>query len=163
MSVMVSDPQTTLAVPFVDATVSVFKTMLGSDCSPGGIFSVQNGEHCGSLTALIGLSGHVVGSISFSVSEEVSFKILERMTGIETSEVDDFVRDAVGEMANMIGGYGKRTLENFELKLGLPQVVIGKEYRIYAPRWAYHVWSPFESDIGPCAIEIGFDTQRSGR
>ena len=41
------------------------------------------------------------------------------------TDIDDFVRDVVGEMANMIGGQGKRDLAPFELRLGLPQVIHG--------------------------------------
>jgi len=109
------------------------------------------------ITAVIGLSGGLTGAIAVSTSAKGALQILSRMTGFEVEEVDDFVRDAVGEMANMIGGRGKRDLSDFELRLGLPQVIVGQDYSVYSPGWALHRWVAFETELGPCTLDVGFD------
>lgn len=144
-------------LPFVDATAHVAETMLGSSCRAGEILPVGAGQRIYELTSVIGMSGEVSGALSFSVPTEGAFAILERMTGISATEVDELVRDVIGEMSNMIAGNGKRHLERYSLQLGLPQVIIAERCVVYAPRWAVHYHIPFETGFGPCSLDVGFD------
>jgi len=105
---------------------------------------------------VIGLSGELTGALTFSTSPASACKILFQMAGMEATEPDEFVRDAIGEISNMVAGYGKRDLEKFQLKLGLPQVLIGEGIVLYTPRWAQHIWMQVETDVGPCTLDIGF-------
>lgn len=152
-----------LVSPFVRSVKSVFSTMLNSQCIPGEMLPVGSHEHLHGVTAVIGLSGGITGAISLSTSVEGAMQILERMTGMPATEVDELVRDAVGEMANMVGGKGKRDLAQYELLLGLPQVIVGNDYAVFSPRWAKHYWIPFTTDIGPCTLEVGFDSHGTRR
>lgn len=149
-------------VPFVESTVHVTSTMLGNSCHAGPILPVGAGQKIYELTSVIGMSGEVTGALSFSVPREAAYGILERMTGIVATEVDELVRDVVGEMSNMIAGAGKRSLEQFSLQLGLPQVITGQSCVVYAPRWAVHYHVPFEADFGPCSLDVGFDLRLNG-
>ena len=145
-----------LLVPFINAAQSVMATMLQVNCVAGETQPVRSGHHMHQISAMVGLSGDIVGSISFSTTTEGAFAILERMTGMEATGIDEFVRDAIGEMANMIAGFGKRDLEHFSLRLGLPQVIVGQDIVMYSPRWSRHFWVPLETDLGPCSLDIGF-------
>ncbi len=152
-----------LVGPFIRSSCEVFRTMLTCDCQPGAIRPVADGHQMYAVTSVIGLSGCLSGAISISVPRPVAIAILGRMTGIEAPEVDDFVRDAVGEIANMIGGTGKKELAaHYELQLGLPQVIVGEDYKVYSPRWARHYWLPLECELGPCSLDVGFSTTRGG-
>ena len=112
------------------------------------------------VTAVVGLSGGLSGTISISTPEDAARKILQRMADIESTEVDEFVRDAVGEVANVVAGKGKRDLLQYQLSLGLPQVIVGRDYTVYSPRWAQHYWIPLETALGTCTLDVGFDTHR---
>lgn len=162
MAIAIADYPSVYVTPFVQAAAKVFSTMLKCSCESGEILPVAQGRRLHELTAVIGLSGQAVGAIAFSVSKEAAFQILERMTGIQTDEVDEFVRDVVGEMANMIAGHGKRDLEHLQLKLGLPQVIVGPDYEIFTPRWAQHFCAPLTSELGDVLLEVGFDVKRRG-
>jgi chemotaxis protein CheX len=148
--------------PFLESAESVFRSMLGSRCCSGEVAPVDQGHHMYAVTAVIGLTGDMLGAISISMPEGTAFQVLERMTGIQAVESDDFVRDVVGEMANMIAGQGKRGMVPFELRLGLPQVIVGRDYAVYSPRWARHFWAPNTTDLGPFSLDIGFDLHRKG-
>ncbi len=148
-----------LVNPFVRAAQDVFGTMFQSACLPGEMQPVVNGHHMHRITSVVGLSGMLSGAISVSVSEPIAFGFLERFTGIVATEVDEDVRDIVGEIVNVVSGRGKRDLPHFDLKLGLPQVIVGEDYRIYSPKWARHYWVPLETDFGACALDVGFDVQ----
>lgn len=145
-----------LVSPFVSSLESVMQTMVQSSCKPGPMQTVSEGAHLYGISSMIGLSGELTGALTFSTSAESACKILERMAGMEADGPDEFVRDAIGEISNMVAGYGKRDLEKYQLKLGLPQVLVGEGIVLYTPRWAQHLWMQVETDIGPCTLDIGF-------
>jgi chemotaxis protein CheX len=145
-----------LVNPFIGSLQSVMQTMVQSKCEPGPMKTVSEGAHLFGVSAMIGLSGELTGALTFSTSPKSACMILERMAGMEATEPDEFVRDAIGEISNMVAGYGKRDLEKYQLKLGLPQVLIGEGIVLYTPRWAQHVWMHVETDVGPCTLDIGF-------
>lgn len=147
--------------PFIESAEETWTTMLQSTCVRGNVNRVIDGHHMRSMTSTIGISGGMAGAISISMEEKTAQNILYQMTGLESEGIDEFVRDAVGEMANIVAGKGKRDLEDFSLKISLPQVIIGEDYTVYAPRWAMHVWVPFESELGNFTLDIGFDRHRS--
>jgi chemotaxis protein CheX len=152
-----------LVSPFTRSTQEVFQTMLACECEFGKPQSGPIAHTTDQVTAVIGLSGHMIGSITISFSTKTATNILDRILGIETDEVDDFVRDAIGEVANTIAGKGKRDLSQFELDLGLPQVIVGGNYCLYSPKWAQHSWVPMESELGSGTLDVGFDIHRSAR
>jgi chemotaxis protein CheX len=149
-------------IPFVESTVHVATTMLNSTCHAGPILPVGSGQKIYELTSVIGMSGEVTGALSFSAPPEAAFGILERMTGIVATEIDELVRDVIGEMSNMIAGAGKRSLQKHGLKLGLPQVITGRSCVVYPPRWAVHYHVPFDIEFGPCSVDVGFDLRLNG-
>ncbi len=153
--------QVDLLSPFVSSTKEVFAAMLGCECNVSEACTVSDGHSMEMVTSMIGLSGHIVGSLSISFSSETAIRILERILGFEAAEVDDLVRDAIGEMTNTIAGKGKRDLSQFELNLGLPQVIVGTDYALFSPRWARHYWLSLDSEIGCGTLDVGFDLHRS--
>ncbi|VAX38252.1 hypothetical protein MNBD_PLANCTO02-3442 [hydrothermal vent metagenome] len=147
-----------LVNPFIRSTEYVFDAMLGLETHFSELQEVTEGHQMYAVTSVVGLSGkNLTGSISISFQKCAALKVLELMAGIECDEVDESVRDAIGEMANMIGGQGKRDLSQYELQLGLPQVIVGEDYTVYSPRWARHYYLPIKTDIGLCTLDIGFD------
>ena len=146
--------------PFIVSAEDAWSTMLQSACVRGDVQRVVDGHHMKHMTSTIGISGGMAGAISISMDEQTAQNILFQMTGLESEGVDEFVRDAVGEMANIVAGKGKRDLEDFSLKISLPQVIIGQDYTVYAPRWAMHVYIPFTSELGDFTLDVGFDRNR---
>ena len=84
------------------------------------------------ITAMIGFAGIYNGLLSVHVPQSLAKIFTSNMLGMEVTEVDDDVNDALGEIANMIGGCFKHHLskDGHEVKLSTPSVVAGKEYVI---------------------------------
>lgn len=148
-----------LATPFVEALKSVLATMLQAHCTTQPLERVCGTTHQQEVSAVITLTGDLSGEIIFSTTTAGARQVLERMTGMEVDGVDEFVRDAVGEIANMVAGYGKRDLERYQLRLGLPQVTVEQAQPASESRWTFHYWTELDTEIGPCVLEIGFDTE----
>ncbi|MEZ6049030.1 MAG: chemotaxis protein CheX [Planctomycetaceae bacterium] len=145
-----------LAKPFLHAANAFFTMMLDSKCEIKAVIPV--GDHTlEPITASVGISGSYNGIICISVTEASAKNVLNRLTGLEPEELDDFVMDAVGEMANMIGGHGKRELSSEELQLGLPKILVNENNLLFEPGWQSMQHVLLETDIGSCTLSILFD------
>lgn len=119
---------------FLDrATDEVFSTMMGVGCAPvkGGAGTGQ-----GTISAVIGLAGALSGSLVLHTSADAAMRIAERMMGTAPEEVDGMVRDAVGEVCNMVAGAWKGldpALASGCL-LSTPTVVAGTSYELFSQR-----------------------------
>jgi chemotaxis protein CheX len=83
-----------------------------------------------SVTAMVGFAGLFNGLLSLHVPQTLALKFTSSMLGMEVTELDDDVNDALGEIANMIAGSFKHHLskEGHEVRLSTPSVVSGGEY-----------------------------------
>jgi chemotaxis protein CheX len=70
------------------------------------------------------------------------------MTGTEFDELDDTVKDAFGEICNMLAGAWKGCVPNLAGHCGLsvPAVITGRDYNIHvqAPEFRVHHFFSFE-------------------
>jgi len=125
---------TTRFEEFLDrATDEVFSTMLGSHCTPA---EAAPPSDSGAISAVIGLAGAMSGSLVLHASSGVACRIAARMTGLEPETVDALVRDAIGEVCNMIAGAWKgfdAVLASGCL-LSTPTVVAGTSYEVFSQR-----------------------------
>lgn len=144
--------------PFVNAAAHTLRTMLDCHCVVGEVSQVGDGSHRFDVVSSIRFAGATPGSLAFSVPEDEARAILLRMTGMESEVVDELVRDAVGEMANMIAGAGKRHLEHLSLQLDLPRVSVGSVPDSHVPRWTEHYWVPLQTEFGTGTLDVGFNS-----
>lgn len=113
------------------ATNEVFSTMLGVGCTPAPAEVESAGE---SLSAVIGLAGALSGSLVLYTSSEAATRMAEKMMGIAPEGVDEMVRDAIGEVCNMIAGAWKGfdpALASGCL-LSTPTIVSGSSYELFS-------------------------------
>jgi chemotaxis protein CheX len=113
------------------STVEVFSTMLGLDMTAGDPRTEVNapGPSEG-IIAVIGLAGAWVGTTSLSCDGSMACRISSAMLGMEYTEVDEDVLDAISEIANMVSGNFKTTAETYlgPLGLSIPTVVYGLSF-----------------------------------
>jgi chemotaxis protein CheX len=119
----------------LDKDVSeIFATMVGTEVSPTSkqIDAVSHFKDC--VTAMVGLAGVYNGLISISAPSKVSMSIASLMLGMDVTEMNEDVTDALGEIANMIGGSFKHHFvkDGHEVRLSTPSVITGEEYALTA-------------------------------
>ena len=98
-----------LAKPFVKAAVDVLSTMAFIQPNPGKPFVKKNNIATGDVTGLVGLTGEKNGSVSLSFGKKCAVAIVKNMLG-ELEDVMQDVKDAVGELTNMISGQARAGL-----------------------------------------------------
>ena len=82
------------------------------------------------LTAMVGLAGTYNGLVSVHIPWPLAISFTSMMLGMEVTEIDDDVNDAMGEIANMIAGSYKQHLSKggSDIQLSIPSVVNGADY-----------------------------------
>ncbi len=84
----------------------------------------------GCLTAAIFFAGSWKGAVLLECTETLARKWTSRLVGmVEPPEVTDDVRDAMGELVNMVGGNLKSVLPR-GVGLSMPSVVQGRNYSL---------------------------------
>ena len=142
--------------PIISATQTVFETMLGCTPRRTELTLKESMEPTFELSEVIGITGRASGTIVLTLSRIAALQVLNRMLGIEVTEINADVCDAVGELTNMIAGSAKAQLEKMKLSVSIPNIISGKGHTVHYPSNVKPICIVFESDIGPFAIEIGF-------
>ena len=142
--------------PFIESLANTFEVMLSCKTERIGL-AVKDGEDAPHpVNGVIGLSGRIAGSVVLSLSEAVAVKAASTMLMTELTEVDEDVRDAVGELVNMVAGGAKAKLAQYDLCVGLPNVITGQDLQISFPLNTKPITISFNCAWGPLAVEIGF-------
>ncbi len=141
--------------PFLKALSDTFASMLGWKVRRGPISLAQSGRRQHPISGVIGLSGSAVGAVVLNLSEQVALKAAEALLLAPCGELSDEVVDAVGELANMVAGQAKAELEQYDLSVSLPSVILGDGHEIRFPTGAQAVSVPFDTDFGPLRLEVG--------
>lgn len=114
------------------AMAEVFEKMMGLCCGPAGEVEAAEGE---TVAALIGLAGALTGTVVVQCSRAGAMRACGALTGVESTEVDETVRDAMGELANIGGGGVERVRPGAVVEV--PAVDAddrgGKEVRVVQP------------------------------
>ena len=81
------------------------------------------------------------------------------MLGMEIEEIDADVKDALGEIANMIAGGLKEKFaaEDIALQLSIPTAISGKSYTISSPSGSNRIVIPFEVEQGQFFVEMKYN------
>jgi chemotaxis protein CheX len=137
---LVSDPRN------LDASVEeVFQLMLGVNCRRDSAPAVQELE---SVTAVVGFGGLLSGACVFKSGSSAAIRIAAHMTGMEFAEIDDTVKDGIGEICNMLAGAWKGKVPDLAANCGLsvPAVITGRDYNLHvqSPEFQLHHAYRFE-------------------
>lgn len=139
----VSDPKN------LDASVEeVFRLMLGIKCSRETGPATVESE---SVTAVVGFGGLLSGACVFHSGARTALKIAAQMTGMEFDDIDDTVKDGIGEICNMLAGAWKGKVPELAANCGLsvPAVITGRDYNLHvqAPEFQLHHGYRFDEEI----------------
>ncbi len=145
-----------LVNPFIEATLHVLSSMAYTKATAGKPYLKKDTVAKGDVTGIVGLIGEASGTISVSFTEECILAIVSNMFGEEIKEINDEVKDAVGEILNIVSGQARKKIETTGkiLKGAIPTVIAGKNHTITHITKQSIVAVPFETDNGGFTIEI---------
>jgi chemotaxis protein CheX len=152
-----------LANPFINATLNVLEIMAKVSCRVEKPYIKIDATARGDVTGLIGLSGVARGSVSVTFDEASILKIVSNLLGETIETINEEIRDAVGEITNMISGQARKELSEKGriFKASIPTVITGKNHEIRHLTKDPVIAIPFITDEGRFMIEICLEETRS--
>ena len=145
--------------PFIDATMNVLETMASIKVRPGKPYLKKDKVAKGEVSGVIGLTGEVSGTLSVSFTETSILSLVSNMFGEEMKEMDEEIKDAVGEITNIISGQARQKLEESgrSMRAAIPTVITGKNHTI-THITTFPVFAvDFSTDNGGFTIEVCFE------
>ncbi|MFZ0928622.1 MAG: chemotaxis protein CheX [Syntrophobacteraceae bacterium] len=144
--------------PFLAAAMHVLKTMAQVDAKPGKPFLKKDDVAIGDVSAIIGITGAAQGSMALIFTEQCIRDIASNLLGVPFTELNHEMRDAVGELTNVICGDARRRLseDGFILQAGIPTIVEGKGHTIKHIAKGPRLAVPFETSQGSFMVEVAF-------
>jgi len=143
--------------PFIQSVANVFQTMLNCDVERKSLSLKDSYSPTYEVTGVIGLTGKASGAVVLSLSRSVSFKVVETLLDVAVNEINADVVDAVGELTNMVAGGAKAELSQYEMSLGLPSMITGRNHAIKFPSNIRPICVGFGTPWGPLSLEVGLD------
>lgn len=139
----------------VNTTKEVFSDMLGMEVTPEPPAEAGM-THLDSISGIVGFAGRAKGMLAVHTPEKTALAITGGFLGMEVTEINDEVKDAIGELANILAGSAKLTLsENSgEIRLSIPSVICGDSYTVNAPAVGLGLIIPFRIDGGRFYVEF---------
>lgn len=121
-----------------EAVEEVFSLMMGMRCIPVVECPAEERE---TISAIIGLAGAMSGTFVLRSGEQVALGIAEALTGAAMPKLNDTVKDAVGEICNMLAGAwkGRQPLLESECMLSTPTAVTGTNYQLHNQRPEFRI------------------------
>ena len=149
-----------LVNPFIEATLNTLETAAATTAERGKAFVKRDAFATGPITGVLRLSGDKNATISLSFSKNTILSIVSRLFGETMTELNDEIKDAVGEISNMISGQATNTLVQGggQYKVSLLTVVLDEKHIIPHIGNYPAVALPFKTDSGEFTMEMCFET-----
>jgi chemotaxis protein CheX len=145
--------------PFIVATMETFKSMLRTEITPGKLFLLTGSKVQHDISGIIGLSGGAKGTIALSFPRITALKAVSAFIGEKIVTVDEVVKDAIGELANIVAGAAKRDLTQYKISISLPTVIVGDNHEIQGGKEVIPLGVPFESPFGKFSLIVSFKSE----
>jgi chemotaxis protein CheX len=138
---LVSDPE-----HLEQSVREVFETMLGVQCHrESSVDQRCEVDAQESVTSVVGFGGILSGACVFRCDAQAARQIATYMAGMEFETVDDTVKDAIGEICNMLAGTWKSKVPDLAANCGLsvPAVITGSDYNLHVQAPEFRVCQGF--------------------
>ena len=140
----------------IESTNEIFSSMVVMEVTVNGDVTNSMAPLTNSVTGVIGLAGTHKGVLAIHFPKSVAMAITGSFLGMDVEEMNEDVEDAVGELANMLGGNVKAILSDNgrDINLSLPSVISGESYDFQPTRDVDRVVIPFHCDAGEFIVEL---------
>lgn len=141
-------------IPFVKSVQNVFETMLQLPVQIGQPEIKHPGDSGHDVSAIIGMSGDVEGSVVLSFPTATAIRVVSIFTGTELDSGHEDFADAVGELVNMVSGGAKAQFSGKNVSISCPSVVVGQSHQVYGRKDVVAICIPCDSDCGQFNVEV---------
>lgn len=140
----------------IETTIEIFTTMVMMDVASSGAPLNELGSLQKSITGMIGLAGTHKGVLAVHFPNKVAMAITSNFLGMDVEDMNEDVQDAIGEIANMLGGNLKTILseKGKDIILSLPSTISGDQYSFTSQAEVDQLILPFKTEFGSFYVEV---------
>ena len=144
--------------PFLESTISVLTTMASVQPVAGTPYLKKEASVIGDVSAIVGITGEAEGSLCLSFTQGCILYIISQMFGEKKTKIDEEVKDAVGELTNMISGASRSALEKLghHFQGAIPSIISGHNHEVRHVTKGPILSIPFSTDAGSFTVEVCF-------
>jgi chemotaxis protein CheX len=112
--------------PFIEATLNTLETSASTKAERGTPYLKKTAVATGPITGILKMSGDYNATISITFSKNGILSVVSKLFGETMSDLNDEIKDAVGEISNMISGQATNTLAQGggKYKISLQTVIL---------------------------------------
>ena len=113
--------------PFIQAATEVLESELGGESQRGELRLHKSAVTTDEVTAIVGITGTVMGLVLYSMNETTALAILSRTMNQDFGEFDALAQSGIGELGNVITGRAGVLLSQagYPSNMTPPAVVVG--------------------------------------
>lgn len=143
--------------PFIDSLVTNLEHMTNIQAERMDLSVSKEARTSAEISGIIGLGGEVKGSAIISFPLGIALKVASAMFMEELTEINDDVKDAIGEFANIVIGNARNKLVDSGLSVSIstPTIIVGVDHKISHPLNIPFLVIPFKTDLGIFQVNIG--------
>ena len=142
----------------IEATKEIFSSMVMMEISVKEVMA-DHGSLQDTITGMIGLAGTHKGVLAVHIPYTVAMAITSSFLMMDVEEMNEDVHDAVGEIANMLGGNVKTILSDNgrDIDLSLPSTISGADYNFQSDKEVDKVIIEFDTGKGCFLVEMDLE------
>ena len=140
----------------IESTIEIFTGMVMMEISVAGEPLETLGVLKQSITGMVGLAGTHKGVLAVHFPKQVALDVTSSFLGMDVEDFNEDVQDAIGEIANMLGGNLKTILSDRgkDIHLSLPSTIFGDEYAISSQAEVDQLILSFQAPAGTFYVEV---------
>lgn len=141
--------------PFLQAASEVLESELGGDSERGELRLHRSAVTTDEVTAIVGVTGTLIGLVLYSMNQATARAILSRMMRQDFSEFDALAQSGIGELGNVITGRAGVLLSEagYPSNITPPAVVVGTGMLVTTLELNRLVL-PLHTEVGNLEIQI---------
>lgn len=149
-------PNPQIVEKLVEATREVFETMVFRPLTTGVPIEGDALRPSSNVVGTVGFAGSQSGLVAFYSTLDAAREIAGAMLGLDPSQVNGEVPDAIGEVTNMIAGSfrTKMAAEGDAWAISVPTVTLGSDFYIKPMVTGQRVLIPFRMDEAEIFVEL---------
>ncbi len=115
------------------ATEDIFESVIGESVKCKLPVERALDHSISETSVIISFVGSISGAVTLKCSSSFAAKMASQMLGMEVAEGSEEMKDAVGEMLNMIVGSAKAyySSDGDPFKISIPTIIIGEDYSVH--------------------------------
>lgn len=143
--------------PFIESVLNNLEQMAALKAEKLKVSVTKDAKTSAEISGIIGLSGAAKGSAVISFPKAIALAVASAMFMEELTELNDDVKDAIGEFANIVVGNARNRLvdDGLDITISTPTIIVGKDHEISHPQNIPFLVIPFKTDLGIFQINIG--------